>query len=126
MVLLVYTSRAGLARLGRAQREGRWASRGRRHLAPRALRRLAAVLKAAKATSLKDRQKAKKRKILAAMIDLEHAPSYCLFDSKWPLPFRKKGLFIIYVFGFFLFYGFFGGCFHLGNMYVLPILNSGL
>ena len=53
---------------------------------------------AAKATTpLKDRQKAKKRKILAAMIDLEHAPSYCLFDSKWPLPFRKKGLSIIYV-----------------------------
>ena len=78
-------------------------------LAPCAWRRLAAVLKAAKATTpLKDRQKAKKRKILAAMIDLEHAPSYCLFDSKWPLPFRKKGLFIIF---FLFFYGFWGAVF---------------
>ena len=69
-------------------------------------RRLAAVLMAAKATTpLKDRQKAKKRKILVAMIDLEHAPSYCLFDSKWPLPFRKKGLSIIYVIVKFCFYG---------------------
>ena len=67
---------------------------------------------AAKATTpLKDRQKAKKRKILAAMIDLEHAPSYCLFDSKWPLPFRKKGLSINYVIVKFCFLWIFLGLF---------------
>ena len=47
------------------------------------------------------------------MIDLEHAPSYCLFDSKWPLPFRKKGLSIIYVFRFFSFLWIFQGVFFI-------------